>query len=93
MTYKVVDKITYKDGTTEEYLHNVEEYDLKDAKYIANLCNIYSIWHTYDSMMGIKREHIYKTVDECKDMTTDPSIKFKMLWNKMIEEKEENKNV
>lgn len=88
MTYKVVDKITYKDGTTEEYLHNLEEYELKDAKYIANICNIYSIWHGYDLLMGIKREHIYKTADECKDMTTDPSIKFKMLWNKMIKETE-----
>ena len=41
--------------------------------------------------MGIKREHIYKTVDECKDMTTYPSIKYKMLWNKMIEEKDKIK--
>lgn len=90
MTYKVVDKITYEDGTTEEFLHNVEEYDLKYAKYIADICNIYSINHSYDLLMGIKREYIYKNADECKDMTTDPSIKYKMLWNKMIEEKENN---
>lgn len=90
MTYKVVDKITYEDGTTEEFLHNVEEYDLKYAKYITDICNIYSINHLYDSLMGIKREYIYKTADECKDMTTDPSIKYKMLWNKIIEEKENN---
>ena len=88
MTYKVVDKIIYEDGSTEEYLHNLEEYELKDAKYIANLCNIYSVWHHYDSLMGIKREHIHKTVDECKDMTTYPSIKYARLWNKMIKEKE-----
>ena len=31
MTYKVVDKIIYEDGSTEEYLHNIEEYSLKDA--------------------------------------------------------------
>ena len=92
MTYRVVDKIIYEDGSTEEYLHNLEEYDLKDAKYIANICNIYSIWHSYDLLMGIKREYIYKTVDECKDLTTDPSIKFKMLWNKMIEEKDKRIN-
>ena len=90
MTYKVVDKIIYEDGTTEEFLHNLEEYELKDAKYIANICNIYSIWHRYDSLMGIKREYIYKSVDKCKDMTIDPSIKFKMLWNKMIEEKDKD---
>lgn len=88
MTYKIIEKIIYEDGSTEEYLREEKEYTLHQAIDIVTLLTTVKGWYGYDLLMNIKRKYSYKSTEECKNMATDPSIKYKMLWNKMIEEKE-----
>ena len=88
MTYKIIERIIYEDGTTEEYIREEKEYTLYQAMDIVTLLNTVKGWYGHDLLMNIKREYSYKSTKECKDIATDPSIKYRMLWNKMIEEKE-----
>ena len=88
MTYKIIEKIIYEDGSSEEYIREEKEYTLYRARDIVTLLNTVKGWYAHDLLMNIKREYSYKSTEECKNIPTDPSIKYKMLWNKMIKEKE-----
>lgn len=40
MTYKIIEKIIYEDGSSEEYIREEKEYTLYKARDIVTLLNI-----------------------------------------------------